>query len=137
MIKTKSFKVVNGRFHFKCGECQTKRMMSIGPAIRKRSIRCHKCKELTRCVFNRRIESREQQCGKVLLTITDGRELDVSIYNISPHGVGFDMSIRDVKKISVGLAINLRCPWNLNLLGYGRYIVTSIRGNRIGAKAKN
>ena len=86
MIKTKSFKVVNGRFHFKCGECQTKRMMTIGPVIRKRSIRCHKCKELTRCVFNRRLESREQQLGKVLLTITGGRELDASLYDNSPMG---------------------------------------------------
>jgi len=137
MIKTKYFRVVNGRFHFKCGECQTKRMMSIDPAIRKRSIRCHKCKELTRCVFNRRLESRKQQLGKVLLTITGGRELDASLFDNSPHGVGFNMSIRDVKKISVGMTINLRCPWNQNLLGDGRYIVTSIRGHRIGAKAKN
>ena len=103
----------------------------------KRSIRCHKCKKLTRCVLNRRLESREQQLGKVLLTITSGRELDASLYDISPHGVGFNMSIRDVKKISVGMAINLRCPWNQNLLGYGHYIVTSIRGHRIGAKTKN
>ena len=136
MAKTKSFRVVNSRFHFKCGECQTKRMMAIDPAIRKRSIRCHKCKELTRCVFNRRLESREQQLGKVLLTITGGRELDDSLYDISPHGVGFNMSIRDVKRISVGMAINLRCPWNPTLLGHGRYIVTSIRGQRIGAKAE-
>ncbi len=136
MIKTKSFKVVSSRFHFKCGECQTKRMMSIGPAIRKRSIRCHKCKELTRCVFNRRLESRDQQLGKVLLTITGGRELDANLCDISPRGVGFNMSIRDVKKISVGMAINLRCPWNHNLLEYGHYIVTSIRGHRIGAKTK-
>ncbi len=137
MAKTKSFRVVNSRFHFKCCECQTKRIMTIGPAIRKRSIRCHKCKELTRCVFNRRLESREQQLGKVLLTITGGREFDASLYDNSPHGVGFNMSIRDVKRISVGMAINLRCPWNQNLLGYGPYIVTSIRGHRIGAKAKN
>ena len=137
MIKTKSFRVVNSRFHFKCGECQTKRMMSISSAIRKRSIRCHKCKELTRCVFNRRLESREQQLGKVLLTITGGRELDANLYDISPHGVGFNVSIRDLKKISVGMTINLRCPWNHTLLGYGPYIVTSIHGDRIGAKAKD
>ncbi len=59
-----------------------------------------------------------QQLGKVLLTITGGRELDASLYDISPHGVGFNMNIRDLKKISVGMAINLRCPWNQNLLGY-------------------
>lgn len=112
-------------------------MMSIGPAIRKRSIRCHKCKELTRCVFDRRLKSRGQQRGKVLLTITGGRELDVSLYDISPQGVGFNMSMRDVKKISVGMAINLRSPWNQTLLGHGHYIVTSIRGHRIGAKTKN
>lgn len=137
MPKTKTFRVVNGRFHFKCTECQAKRMLAVAPGVRQRTFRCHKCKETTRCNLNRRLILREQQRGKILVTTTDGREIDALLYDISFNGVGFDVTIADVKKVAVGKPVTLRCPWNPRLLGNGRYIVKSVVGQRIGAKSES
>ena len=68
MAKLKTFRVIKGRAQFKCPFCQKRRNVAIPPTVRKRSIRCHQCDEITRCNFNRRVILREQQSGKVLLT---------------------------------------------------------------------
>ncbi len=134
MAKTKTFRVVGGRIHFKCHACQNRRMVAVPPGVRKRSIRCNKCGEITRCDFNRREIPREQQRGKVLMSISDSSYIEVDLYDISLNGIGFDISIRDVRRISVGNEIQFRCTWNSKLFSQGRYIVRSIKGRRIGAQ---
>jgi hypothetical protein len=136
MARTRTFRVVNGRIQFKCAACQAKRMISIPPGLRKRSFRCHKCKELTRCTFNRRIQNRDQQRGKLLLTNTLGNQFEVDLFDISLHGVGFNVKFNDLKNVSVGQSVNLRCPWNPRLVSNGRYLVKSIKGQRIGAETE-
>ncbi|MFW2366338.1 MAG: hypothetical protein ACN4GW_07965 [Desulforhopalus sp.] len=92
---------------------------------------------MTRCVLNRRLDQREQQLGKVLVTTHDGFEFEGDLADISLYGVGFDVPIRGIKKISVGKELKFRCPWNPRLLSQGRYVVTSIKGQRVGAKMRN
>ena len=128
MAKTLTFRVVNGRVHFKCHNCSAKRMISIAPHIRRRSFKCHSCGETTRCIFNRRLDRREQQLGKVLVTVSDGTEIEVSLADISLYGVGFDIPLRGAKKIAVGKELRFRCPWNPQLLSRGRLIVIPING---------
>lgn len=134
MAKTQTFRVVGGRIHFKCHSCQGKRMVAIPPQVRRRSIRCHKCGEITHANFNRRLLQREQQKGKVLMFSGDGEYVEVDLYDLSPQGVGFDISIRDVRKISVGKEIQFRCTWNSKLFNQGRYVIRSIKGRRVGAQ---
>lgn len=136
MAKTVTFHVVNGRLRFKCFSCGSKRMVSVPPNIRNRSFRCHKCGETTRCVLNRRLDRREQQLGKVQVTTTDGTVIEADLADISLYGVGFDIPLRRANKISVGKELKFRCPWNPRLLSKGRYIVTSIKGRRVGAKMR-
>jgi hypothetical protein len=134
MAKMKTFRVVNGRVHFKCYACQGRRMVAIPPGTRRRSIRCNKCGEITRCDFNRRTIQREQQRGKILMSTNDGDYVEVDLYDLSINGIGFDVSIRDVRKMTVGKEIQFRCTWNPRLLGQGRYIIRSTKGRRIGAQ---
>ncbi len=134
MAKTQTFRVVSGRIHFKCYACQGRRMMTIPPTIRKRSLQCHKCGEITRCSFNRREIQREQQRGKVLASTRDGKSLEVDLYDISPRGIGFDVAARDIRKISVGTELQFRCNWNSKLFSQERYVVRSIKGQRVGAQ---
>lgn len=134
MGKTKSFRVENGRMLFKCHACQGKRMIAVGPGVRMRSIRCSKCGESTRCLFNRRLAQRESQSGTVLLLTSDGRELTVDLFDISLHGVGFDLSIRDTNKIAVGRHVQFKCSWNPQLLSKDRYVVRSVKGQRVGVE---
>ncbi len=133
MAKTQTFRVVGGRIHFKCHACQGKRMVTIPYEVRRRSIRCHKCGEITHANFNRRLIQREQQRGKVLMSAADGKYFEVDLADISPDGVGFDVAFRDVRQISVGKEIRFRCTWNSKLLNQGRYVIRSIKGRRIGA----
>jgi hypothetical protein len=134
MGKTKSFRVENGRMLFKCHLCQSKRMIAVAPGVRTRSLRCSKCGESTRCIFNRRQTQREQQSGTVLAQTSDGRELLVDLFDISMRGVGFDLSIRDINKIAIGRNVEFKCTWNPQLFNQGRYVVRSITGQRVGVE---
>ena len=136
MSKTQTFRVVSGRIHFKCHACQAKRMVTIPPGVRQRSIRCQKCGELTRAGFNRRLMLREQQRGKVLVSSGDSRYVEVDLHDISSNGIGFDVSPRDIRKMTVGAEVQFRCTWNPRLLSQGHYIVRSIKGRRIGAQRR-
>ncbi len=136
MAKTKTYRVDNGRMLFRCPECQGKRMLSIGPGIRMRSIRCAKCGQSTRCIFNRRLTPREQQSGTVFLFTTDGRELLVDLFDLSQNGVGFDLSTRDMNKIIIGRDVQFKCTWNPHLLNHGRYVVRSVKGQRVGVERR-
>jgi hypothetical protein len=109
-------------------------MQAIPHEVRRRSIRCHKCSEITHANFNRRLIQREQQRGKVLMSLRDGTHLDVDLFDISQNGVGFDMAMRDIRKVTVGNEIQFRCTWNSQLFGQKRYIIKSIKGRRIGAE---
>ncbi len=134
MGKTKTFRVENGRMLFKCHLCQGKRMFAVAPGVRMRSLRCSKCGESTRCIFNRRQEQRELQSGTVLLQTSDGRELMVDLFDISLKGVGFDLSIRDLNKVAIGRDVQFKCSWNPQLFSQGRYVVRSITGQRVGVQ---
>jgi hypothetical protein len=134
MGKTKTFRVVNGRVHFKCHSCQAKRMMAVPPGIRRRSVRCQKCGEITSCNFNRRQIPREQQRGKILISTNNSSDFEVDLYDISNSGIGFDVAARDIRKISVGAEVKFRCTWNSKLFARGRYVIRSIKGRRIGAQ---
>lgn len=136
MSKTRTFRVDNGRTLFKCHKCQGKRMIAVGPGVRSRSIRCAKCGESTRCVFNRRMTPREQQSGSVLMITSDGREFTVDLYDISPSGVGLDISVRDANKVAVGKDVNFKCNWNPQLLSQGVYVVRSVKGQRVGVEKR-
>ncbi len=134
MAKTQTFRVVGGRIRFKCHACQSIRMVAIPNDVRRRSIRCHKCGEITQASFNRRLIQREQQKGKVLLSLSDGTYLEVDLFDISQNGVGFDIAMRDIRKVSVGKEVQFRCTWNSQLFSQKRYRVRSIKGRRIGAE---
>ena len=134
MAKTRTFRMERGKIHFKCSMCQAKRMVAVPMTVRKRSILCHKCKEITNCNLNRRFMPREQQLGKAELTTNSGRELDVHLCDKSRDGMGIQISIRDKTKISVGQRVQLQCSWNPRLFGQSRFIIQSIREQRVGLK---
>lgn len=134
MSKTKAFRVVNGRIHFKCYSCEVKRMVAVPSAVRRRTIRCHKCGEITRCALNRRMTIRDQQSGKIFMLTSDGREIIVDLFDISLYGVGLDVPAKDLSKISVGKEVQFRCSWNPRLLGHKRFVIKSIKGRRVGAQ---
>ncbi|MDK9708517.1 MAG: hypothetical protein OEL83_15855 [Desulforhopalus sp.] len=136
MARTKTLRVENGRALFTCHACQAKRMIAVGPGVRMRSMRCSKCGETTRCMFNRRITPREQQSGTVLVQTADGRELVVELFDISPHGVGFDLSVRDANKLTIGRDIQFKCKWNPQLLSQGVYIIRSVKDQRVGVEKR-
>jgi hypothetical protein len=99
-----------------------------------RSLRCSKCGELTRCTFNRRQIHREQQSGSVWLKTSDGREMTIDLFDISSRGVGFNLSSRDIFKITIGRDVQFNCTWNPRLFSQGRYVVRSITGQRVGVE---
>ena len=138
MAKSIIFKVINNRMQFRCSACKAKRNVTIPPDIRVKSIRCHKCAELTRCVFNRRIEPRENLSGAIILETSSGSEIDVMLHDRSRDGLGFNIPIGSARtyRIGIGNKVRLRCSWNPRLIPNTTFVVQNIKGQRVGLKAK-
>jgi hypothetical protein len=138
MGKSVIFKVVNNRILFRCSACKAKRNLTIPADIRQKSIRCHKCAELTRCNFNRRVEPREGQSGIVILETSAGREIDVMLHDVSSQGLGFNINVGTARtyRIGVGNQVRLRCAWNPRLISGGVFVVQNVNGQRVGLKSK-
>lgn len=134
MPKTKEFKVLQRRLLFKCPSCGSRRN-SIIPDIRRKTIRCHHCGEITRCLFNRRPEQRNYHAGTLSLKTRDGREMEVLLKDISSTGIGFELQAgKSLKSIAVGTEIHISCNWNPHLIPDARYIIRNINGLRVGAE---
>lgn len=138
MAKSLIFKVVNNRLQFRCSTCKAKRNVTIPPDIRTKSIRCHKCADLTRCIFNRRVHPRENQSGIVILQTSAGREIDVMLNDLSMEGLGFNIPVGSARTYQIGLGneVRLRCTWNSRLIPNTAFIVKNIKGQRVGLKTK-
>lgn len=134
MAKTKEFRVQSRRLLFKCPTCGTRRNSMI-PDIRRKTIRCHKCGEMIKCLFNRRPEQRMYHAGKLTLRTRDGREMEVTLKDLSSRGIGFELPAgKALRHLSVGNEIHLSCAWNHNLLSQSRYVIRNISGLRVGAE---
>ena len=134
MPKTKEFKIQDRRLLFKCPSCGARRN-SIIPDIRRKTIRCHNCGEMTRALFNRRPEQRVHHAGKLTLKTRDGREVEVTLKDLSSKGIGFELPTgKSLKLLTVGHENHLTCSWNSNLLPDTRYVVRNITGLRVGAE---
>ena len=133
MAKTITFRVTNNRLLFKCTFCQAKKMITLPQDIHRKSIRCHKCGELSHCFLNHRLTPREPQTGKAVMVFSDGREVNIDLTDVSPNGVGFEIPSGN-RDVSLGQEIRLKCAWNSRLLDQGRYIVRNIKGRRIGVE---
>ena len=138
MAKSVIFKVVGNRMQFRCSVCKAKRNVAIPPDIRTKSIRCHKCAELTRCIFNRRVHPREHQSGTVILQTSTGREINVMLNDLSREGLGFIIPVGSARTYRIGLGneVKLRCTWNSRLISNTAFVVKNIKGQRIGLKTK-
>lgn len=138
MAKSVIFKVINNRMQFRCSACKAKRNVTIPADIRTKSIRCHKCAELTRCIFNRRVRPRENQSGSIILTTSAGKEVDVMLHDLSTEGLGFDIPVGSARtyRIGIGNQVRLRCAWNPRLIPTTAFIVKNIKGQRVGLRTK-
>ena len=136
MAGTTTFQVINNRFLFRCTNCGAKRRLSAPPHLRRKNIRCFKCGELNKCGFNRRTTPRQQQSGKALLITKDGRELDITLTDISSRGIGLELSIKAMRSraIKVGDPVQLICNWNPRLFSGCRFVVRNIKEQRVGVK---
>jgi hypothetical protein len=61
-------------------------------------------------------------------------DLTADLVDISLRGIGFDLGFRDATKIQVGHNICIKCPWNPQLFNNSRYVVRSVKGQRVGAE---
>jgi len=110
--------------------------MAILPNIRQKTVTCHKCRESTKCLLNRRSQPREAQAGKVVMVTGDNREFDITLHDLSLDGAGFELPTGIPKscRIAVGSHVRLKCTWNPKLFGSSVYEIKSIHGRRVGVK---
>lgn len=136
MAKTVVFQVINNRMRFKCGSCGARRNSTVPKGIRRKSVRCHNCGTITRCILNRRADPRGVQGGKVTMITNEGKEVDVNIHDISRSGIGLIIPIKvsRARKIVKGQEVRFNCRWNPRLIGSSRFVVMSNDGQRIGVK---
>lgn len=136
MAKTVVVQTINNRMRFKCSTCGARRNSSVLPNLRRKSMRCHKCGVITRCILNRRAAPRGLQGGKVNMITNEGNEFEVNVHDISRHGVGLSIPVKAsrARKIAKGQQVRFNCRWNPSLMGSSRFVVMSNDGQRIGVK---
>ena len=139
MGRSREYRVINKRLHFKCVECGTIKNVSVPNNIRRKNIRCYKCGKVTNCKFNRKAYPRQYQRGKILLTTNQGSELEVDLRDMSFGGIGLEIPIGTPLKykFKIGQKVQLKCSWNPSLLSHGRFIIKNISGRRIGLAKRN
>lgn len=134
MGKTRTFQVISNRIQFRCPTCKTKKYLAVQRNLRRKSMRCTKCGEVTRCIIDRRSKTRELQSGKLIMVTQGGRDLEVYLHDISVDGIGIDMPVKTLRsrKITEGRQVHFKCSWNPGLLNSGRFVVSNIKDQRIG-----
>lgn len=131
-MKTKEFRVQDNRILFKCPYCRTRRNCTL-LNVRRKTIKCSECGEMTRCVFNRRPELRECQSGRLILKTSEGIEIMVMMRDISSRGIGFEvLKGKDMRRIRKGQEISLTSNWNPAMIPKARFRVQNINGFRVG-----
>jgi hypothetical protein len=68
--------------------------------------------------------------------MTSENNAEVSLFDVSLNGVGFELDLRNGLNLSVGRDIQFRCNWNSRLISQGRWIVRSMQGRRVGAERR-
>ncbi len=134
MGRTRVFRVINNRMAFRCSSCGTKRNMPVPHNLRVKSVRCHTCKEMTKCQFNRRVKPREHKSGKVVLVTSVGEELLVDLNDISNGGVGISIppGFALASKIKLGHKVHFKSSWNIPFIDNWHYMIRNISGRRVG-----
>ncbi len=119
---------------FKCSSCGAKRNMPVPHNLRVKSVRCHTCKEMTKCQFNRRIKPREHRSGNVVLVTSTGEELLVGLNDISREGVGISIppGFALASKIKLGHKVHFKSSWNIPFIDKWPYMVVNISERRVG-----
>ncbi len=133
MSKTRTFPVVANRIQFRCPECKTRKFSAVQPNLRRKSMRCLKCGEITKCILDRRSKARELHGGKIVMVTQGGRNLEVFLHDISVDGIGIELPVKALRarKMTTGRQVRFKCSWNPSLLN-GSFIVNNIKDQRIG-----
>lgn len=136
MAKTRHFQVINRKIQFRCFECGTRRHIPIPANRRRKSIRCHKCNEITNCLLNRRNNQRQTQSGKASMITRDGSEMDIHLRDFSSTGIGFDIlqGNKNMRKVAPGQIVSFKCPWNPSLFSHGKYVIKHIQDQKVGVE---
>jgi hypothetical protein len=135
-MKTKEFRLQGNRLLFKCPYCGRRRNYTL-LNVRRKTIKCDGCREMTRCLFNRRPEMRERQSGMLTLRTREGKEMQVMMRDISSRGVGFEvLKGKDLRLIKKGHEIALTSNWSPAMIPKSRFKVQSINGFRVGVMVK-
>ncbi len=131
-MKTKEFRVQHNRLLFKCPYCNKRRNYT-NITTRRKTIRCHNCGEMTRCVFDRRQLSRVSMSGVLTLKTREGKEIEAMLCDFSSRGIGFEVRKgKDARSIRVGQEVSLSCSWNPAIIPKSMFKVTNVNGFRFG-----
>lgn len=126
----------DNRLLFRCPYCGKRRNYTL-LNIRRKTLRCDECQEMTRCLFNRRPELRESQSGMLTLKTREGKEIQVMMRDISSRGIGFEvLKGKDLRLLRRGHEISLESNWSPAMIPKSRFRVQNINGFRVGVMAK-
>jgi hypothetical protein len=85
-------------------------------------------------MLNRRAHPRQSQSGKAVMITTEGKKIDVNIFDISMNGIGIEIphSARRSQTVLIGKKVRFECNWNPRLIGNNYFVVRNKNGQRIG-----
>jgi hypothetical protein len=66
------------------------------------------------------------------MVLSNGKEIAIDLNDISPQGVGVNVAPGVGRQVSLREQVQFKCNWNPALFSQGRFVVKSIKGDRIG-----
>ena len=66
------------------------------------------------------------------MILPGGKEIPVDLNDVSDGGVGVNAALGGGRMLNLSWEVKLKCSWNSGLFSNGRYVIKSIKGDRIG-----
>ena len=132
----KSCDLVGGRIRTKCSRCGKVTYTDVEPDTRERTVRCT-CGKSEMYQINNRQSTRDSYAGSAEVLYDEEKGTKIHLVDASDHGIGFFVPEEVADDFHPGQEITFRNRSPEGDMAQRKMLVTSVHGNRVGARYPN
>lgn len=132
----KSCDLVGGRIRTECSRCSKITYTEVAPDTREKIVRCS-CGKSENYQVNNRQSTRDSYAGSAEVLYDEKRETKIHLVDASDAGIGFFVTKEIAGDFFPGQEITFRNRSPEGSVAQRKMVITSVHGNRIGARYPN
>ena len=132
----KSCDLIGGRIRTKCSRCGKITYTDVAPDTRERIVRCT-CGKSENYQINNRQSTRDSYAGSAEVLYDDERGTKIHLVDASDTGIGFFVPEEVAEDFYPGQEITFRNRSPEGDIAQRKMLITSVHGNRVGARYPN